>query len=284
VLKQGIIDKGVIPWKGEFYKLIGLGEILMRASVRAFGGVLDAIGRFSEEIKCHGEKALHENLCYWLDRWLRAAVEEADLLGLSGAIKEIGRAQRALKRKIPSEIVQALDNVTRRTLDELQSVMFLHIRPEGVKYYDGKELFEEGLFGQRVYIKFSAVAEDIEEAGKCFALQRYTATVFHLMRVMEYAVQKIGKKLKVKLKKAIKDESWYNILKAINDVVKVMPEGTTRQKEKKDKYAGAAVHLNNVRIAWRNKVMHPKQTYTEEQAKTVLGAVEVFLKDIAELV
>ena len=255
----------------------------MRASVGAFGGILDALASYREEIKCNGENALNEECRYWLDQCLRAAIEEADLLALSGAIKEIGRAQTALKRKTAPEIVQALENVSRRIIDDLQSIMFLHIKPESIKYYDEKELFGEELFGEEVFIKFSAVVEDLEEAGKCFSLQRYTATVFHLMRVMEYTVQRFGKKLKVKLKKGIKDESWYNILKSINDVISEMPEATTSQKEKKDKYAAISTHLNNVRMAWRNKVMHPKETYTEEQAKALLGAVEVFLKDLAKV-
>jgi hypothetical protein len=32
-------------------------------------------------------------------------------------------------------------------------------------------------------------------------------------------------------------------------------------------YAEAASHLYNVKVAWRNEVMHPKQTYTFEEAE-----------------
>jgi hypothetical protein len=39
--------------------------------------------------------------------------------------------------------------------------------------------------------------EDADEAGKCFAVGRYTACVFHLMRIMERCVQKMGRDLGV---------------------------------------------------------------------------------------
>jgi hypothetical protein len=39
--------------------------------------------------------------------------------------------------------------------------------------------------GEQVEIKFMSAIQDIEEAGKCLAMGRGTATVFHLMRVVE---------------------------------------------------------------------------------------------------
>ena len=58
----------------------------------------------------------------------------------------------------------------------------------------GKEGFfdpVEPIFGLDVESKFSVMSEDIAEAGKCLALERSTAAVFHLMRVMEIGVQRL---------------------------------------------------------------------------------------------
>jgi hypothetical protein len=40
-----------------------------------------------------------------------------------------------------------------------------------------------------VTTNFSSTSFDIEEAGKCFATGRNTATVMHLMRVMEIGLK-----------------------------------------------------------------------------------------------
>ena len=59
----------------------------------------------------------------------------------------------------------------------------------------------EPLFGAAVEAKFPEMSEDISEAGKCLALNRATASVFHLMRIMEIAVQRFGDKIGVALAK-----------------------------------------------------------------------------------
>jgi hypothetical protein len=46
-------------------------------------------------------------------------------------------------------------------------------------------------------------------------------------------------------------------------------------------YAEAASHLYIVKVAWRNEVMHPKQTYTFEEAKSIFGNVRTFIADLA---
>src|SRR5579859_3823509 len=51
------------------------------------------------------------------------------------------------------------------------------------------------LFGEEVDNRLPAVATDISEAGKCFATARWTAAVFHLMRVMEVGVQELATKI-----------------------------------------------------------------------------------------
>jgi hypothetical protein len=49
-------------------------------------------------------------------------------------------------------------------------------------------------------------------------------------------------------------------------------------------FAAASAHLYNVKIGWRNEVMHPKQTYTADEAKTIFSSVELFIRDLAGLI
>jgi hypothetical protein len=44
--------------------------------------------------------------------------------------------------------------------------------------------------------------------------------------------------------------------------------------------ASVAANLYAVKLAWRNEVMHPKQTYTEEEAVALGTAVKAFMTDL----
>ncbi len=87
----------------------------------------------------------------------------------------------------------------------------MQIPESRVKYYQQAQLF-----GEQVDKKFKALRGEIAEAGKCFAAGRDTATVFHLMRVMEVGVQRLGKKLGVP---DTKEKEWQIILNSVNGAV-----------------------------------------------------------------
>ena len=75
--------------------------------------------------------------------------------------------------------------VTAKT--ELETLRFLHVPfPKNEQYLNPLVKWGDAV------TKFPEITMDIEEAAKCFALSRFTATVFHLMRVMELGVQKLG--------------------------------------------------------------------------------------------
>ena len=120
------------------------------------------------------------------------------------------------------------------------------------------------------------MSEDLSEAGKCLSLGRSTAAVFHLMRVMEIAVQLFGSAIGVQL---ASEKNWQNILDDINKKIKSLDQ----KQQKTKQYAEAASYLYNVKLAWRNEVMHPKQTYTHEEGKSIFAAVGMFLKDLVML-
>jgi hypothetical protein len=74
-------------------------------------------------------------------------------------------------------------------------------------------------------------AEDIAEAAKCLALGRTTACVFHLMRVMEMAVVRLGKKLKVTVRdKHDKELAWGPILGNIGKAIEALQRTIPRSR------------------------------------------------------
>ena len=172
------------------------------------------------------------------------------------------------------EIWDRIDEVHARLYDELENRgMFFYIPMDRAKHFEALEPF-----GKRVSLKFPKLTEDIQEAEKCFACGRFTACVFHLMRIMEYAVQRMGKLLRVELE--VEKENWQAILNRINGQIKLLDH----KLPKTVLLTEIASHLYNVKVAWRNSVMHPKSTYTEEEAENLLKQVGLFIQGLARVV
>ncbi|HWN42015.1 MAG TPA: hypothetical protein VNW71_07310, partial [Thermoanaerobaculia bacterium] len=96
--------------------------------------------------------------------------------------------QDVRSRKLTPETV--MSDLQRSIERELRSNLFLHVGENERRYYEGRHQFGEG-----VAAAFPSAVIDIEEAGKCYALSRYTACVFHLMRVMESALRVLASTL-----------------------------------------------------------------------------------------
>ncbi|MFL6352036.1 MAG: hypothetical protein ACJ74Z_09325 [Bryobacteraceae bacterium] len=187
--------------------------------------------------------------------------------------------ERLRKALVPGcgarDIATLFTELKNRIDDELKGRIFLSLPRADAEQYQ-----QTVPFGIKAAEKFGRVLTDMQEAGKCLALDRPTACVFHLMRVMEYSVQRFGKKLGITLTDT---KTWQTILNDLNAPIRAMPEKTRLQKKKKEEYAGVHAYLFNVKLAWRNPVMHPKATYTPEEAKDVFRHVNTFLRHLASI-
>jgi hypothetical protein len=170
------------------------------------------------------------------------------------------------------ELTRSLHELNNTIHREMQSYSFFHMPFTQAKYYK-----KNMLLGARVAIRFPTTEFDVIEAGNCYAMGRATACVFHLMRVMEVGVQTFGEVLGVQL--AV-DKNWQCILDEVNKAIKRLPPKDSATVE----LSQVAAHLYNVKIAWRNQVMHPHDKYTMDEAKDLLGHVESFMKTLAEFV
>lgn len=91
-----------------------------------------------------------------------------------------------------AELQQQMTTLRETFEDELQSKLVLCIPADRAKYFSN-----DNLFGGYVALALPRVIEDVDEAGKCFAAGRFTACVFHLMRVLEVGVQELASLLGV---------------------------------------------------------------------------------------
>jgi hypothetical protein len=100
--------------------------------------------------------------------------------------------------------------------------------------------------------------------------------------VMELALRAMAAKLKITTIDP-NVESWNKITDHANKAVTALPAKSALERTRKAKFGAVLAHLNSVRIAWRNEVMHPKQSYTREEAHTIFQAVRAFMIDLADL-
>jgi hypothetical protein len=254
------------------FQMVTLVEIL-ETSAEAWWRLAGMVGQAIVKLEPHYD--LGPNGAGAIGATLGEINREAQKLELRSALHQLKRMSEYITPRpgrsvVQSEIRQMMVDLHYRILEDLENRFFLSIPDDNVAFYRPSE----PLFGSEVEAKFPMMSEDISEAGKCLALNRPTASVFHLMRLAEIAVQRFGDKLGVAL---ATEKNWQNVLDEINKAIKALDQKAPITKA----YAEAAAHLYNVKICWRNEVMHPKQTYTPEEARAVFDAARIFIRDLA---
>ena len=163
----------------------------------------------------------------------------------------------------------------KRLSAELESKKCLLLRPDRFKYFDAADLF-----GEKVSARFPAAKFDIEEAGKCFALGRNTASVLHLMRVLEIGLRALAESLKV----PFEEKDWRGVLNALQKEWKRrenLRRKPTNWKRDRQFYSEAFVEFGYLKDAWRNYAMHAKERYDEDRSETILLHVKGFMNHLA---
>jgi hypothetical protein len=171
------------------------------------------------------------------------------------------------------ELAKELHILQDRMQDEMKNELFLHI--DGVQSH--LYIQSTPLFGMEVADRFPSAITDIEEAGKCLALGRGTASVFHLMRVMEVCLKSLAKGLDIPYA-----PSWESYLNQIETrIIEKHQKKSHAWKKSEPFYRDASGDLQMVKIAWRNPTMHIVRTYTPEEADGVYRAVRAFMQRLS---
>jgi hypothetical protein len=135
---------------------------------------------------------------------------------------------------------------------------------------------QDQLFGPEVFKAFPAANNDIYEAGTCLALERGTACVMHLMRVVEVGLSALAAALKVE-----KQNDWGAYLREIDKELERRYKTSGARSPDEQFYAEAGVVFDRMRRAWRNPTMHVENSYSPERAEEILQAVKSFMSHLA---
>jgi hypothetical protein len=161
-----------------------------------------------------------------------------------------------------------------RLEDEMQSRVFFCIEPRKQEF-----LGDRNLFGDTVAKAFPSARNDIKASGRCLALDQWTASVFHCMRVLEIGLTVLARKMRVPSDQT----NWQVIIDNIENRIKVVEKKATKRQRKTSLkfYSGAATQFRYFKDAWRNHVAHVRDTYDEEDAERIFRSVRDFMVHLA---
>lgn len=187
--------------------------------------------------------------------------------------KEIGRSCEWL--------ITQTRSVERLAQKELNGKFFLYIPPERAKFWPKTK--QPNVFGDEVATKFHSATFDIENGGVCLAVMMSTASVFHMMRVLEIGLGVLGAKFGVSLAHT----NWAPAIEQIESKIRNMHKDSAWRaladcKEQQEFYAQAASHFAILKDAWRNHTMHARGKYTEPEAERIFENVKGFMQKLAE--
>lgn len=148
---------------------------------------------------------------------------------------------------------------------------------------------QDALFGTEVNESFPSAAEDIKEAGNCYAHGLYTACVFHLMRAVEVGARRMVGALKAGKylnppNRPVELCTWDDLLKALDKGVADLAAGTRTDPRKKatyEFYHHAVGQFRNFKDAWRNNVSHKRETYQPGKTKDIMDNTRQFMRHLA---
>ena len=212
------------------------------------------------------------------DQLLIDLIPQLKDLDLTNSAKKASSIRFHLGGEGTANLARDLAELRSRIEDELEERLFYFIRPEEAQFIDdGKNLFP-----QIVHDKFPKAIDDLHEAAQCLGFTRSTACVFHLMRAMERVLYAIGQHLGAPIihekKGNVKNElTWGEITKNIRKEIEKKEEGN-----EKDKWHEILLYLIGVKDCWRNSTMHPRSTYTQEEARKIFDTVKAFMEHVAE--
>jgi hypothetical protein len=180
------------------------------------------------------------------------------------------------------QVIEAeFENLWETIRDELHQRRLAFIPPEKERFIlDHKDAFSHAA----LMSEFALAFDEIQAAEDCFMVGLNPATVFHLMRVAEFGLRRIAKKLHVKLPKnrRIEYASWREALQEIEKKLQAIKGKKVMTEKRRQFYGGLALEITAFQHLWRNPVSHLRQQYGESDAQNAYIHVGNFIDRLAK--
>jgi hypothetical protein len=263
------------PWRENPYRLVSLWKMLP-VDAGSFVSCASSIIKYWQGLG-HGAKITSAGIRE-LGSALGELQRECEKHGLDSSVNQMLRIRAYFDTGDVRTTVlsQLLGEVVVRLEEDLHGETFLAVPRVRVPYYEPKS----PLFGVEVDDAFPSTAFDIAEAGKCYALYRNTACVFHLMRVLEIGLGTLAKQFNEPYDHA----NWETIINRVEKILKdydKLPNRPPTWKDDREFYSQCASHFRVVKDAWRNYTAHARGKFDEQEAYDMLGSVRGFMQKLA---
>lgn len=213
---------------------------------------------------------------------LTELIEDCDGLPFSDSFKE---QIRGLPARIDAPqsnrtvMTAALKEIQANLLSELADHLYLSLATDQRWLY----LDPHPWFWRGKSRRFPDAAIDVRDACQCYALDQWTASVFHCMRILEHGIRDISEKLEVEFAASIDLDNWKNIVEEIEKQIRALQQRKKSLQTPVDLefYAKAAAQLGYLKEAWRNHVLHREKAYDARAALDVLLHAREFMGQLA---
>lgn len=209
-----------------------------------------------EEVRQFGISAMPELMESCRDLFLDSAEDQAKrmaiILSSNPTIEQLASAFTELQNRIE---------------DQLARRYFYQLKPNAAPFFE-----VVNPFGELVATSFPSATHDISEGCKCYACDRFDATVYHLMRAMEVALRCLAKRVNVKYA-----PNWMVYLDRIDNTLKSKAKKSRLRKSRLLFLGNTSALLRAVKEAWRDDTMHVAGKYGPDQTRDILMSVRAFM-------
>lgn len=183
----------------------------------------------------------------------------------------------SISDSIPLEArITEMTNMLKR---EFQTRLMLAVSPGMDRFFEPSV----PLFGSAVGVKFPSITYDLSEGGKCMALGRSTAAVFHLLRCLEAGIRAIARCLAIPDPTTGYGRNWGQILKDVKAAMDGRwPNNASRMAGDGKLFEALYGSLAAIKSPYRDTTMHLDEKYTEDEARYIFEMVKGLMIQIAE--
>lgn len=266
------------PWLADPFRLISWLD-MNKFSAEAFFKIGCLLGNTIQALNVPPEVASFPDLTVQaLFGWIKTIDSECKKIGLVESSKAAARLCvefTGMDRPSKDDVRVKIDSLQKLIGSEMESQLFLWVPGYRAEWHSKDA---EAILGTECCKRFKSIQIEIEEAAKCYALGRYTASAFHLMRSTEAGVKALARAIGY----TPPHNQWDLVFKQMQREFALKPSQRPPHWQTHGDFLETIwADLRAVSKAWRNDVAHLVDVYSEEEAKNLLTVIPIFLRELA---
>jgi len=275
-------NKGSIcePWSDGVVSLFEMQQFFADIVIYELGALFFGEAKLGFE---KDESHLVPGVGEWLYAKLNILQTLFDSYGMNSSAAQCRRVIEKINSKgsdiLCGEMREGLKQLRERSEDELKAQFFLHLDlKEAVQFQNPEAEW------QKAINVFPKIRHNVQECAKCFALQRYGASVFHVLQVAEFGVIKLADVFGVSGDKP----GWGSLqrLQTLRSTPYSQRTGTAQLHSKLlDEFVDLAIVMKD---RWRHKLDHVDNQiqwfdtdFSPEVAQEIILATRGFMRKLA---